>query len=76
MINSVFIDQPFTVTRWLNEGDLIYLNDSQPSKEWALEVLFTPGHTPDSIALFAPFNQRLFVGDTICKRIFGLGFWS
>jgi len=55
----------FAVTRWLNEGDLIYLDDSEKSKENSLEVIFTPGHTPDSIALYAHWEKRLFVGDTL-----------
>eukprot|EP00026_Physarum_polycephalum_P010577 Phypoly_transcript_10743.p1 GENE.Phypoly_transcript_10743~~Phypoly_transcript_10743.p1 ORF type:complete len:425 (-),score=70.88 Phypoly_transcript_10743:10-1224(-) len=57
--------KPFTVSRWLNEGELIYLNDAQPSKDLSLEVIFVPGHTPDSIALYAHWEKRLFVGDII-----------
>jgi len=30
-----------------------------------LEVIYTPGHTPDSIALYARYEKRIFVGDTI-----------
>lgn len=56
----------FTITRWLSEGDKIYLDDKNPSEEKALEVIFTPGHTPDSISLIAPFDKRIFVGDIIC----------
>jgi len=57
---------PFEVNRWLNEGDLIYLDDNNPVKDMSLEVIHTPGHTPDSIALFYRFGEkRLFVGDTI-----------
>jgi len=55
----------FAVTRWLNEGDLIYLDEKDQSKQNSLEVIFTPGHTPDSIALFARWDNRIFVGDTI-----------
>jgi len=57
--------KPFAVTRWLNEGDLIYLNDAQPSRELAIEVIFLPGHTPDSIGLYASWEKRLFVGDIL-----------
>jgi len=53
----------FSVSRWLSEGDLIYLDDKNPTKEDSLEVLFTPGHTPDSISLYAHWEKRLFVGD-------------
>merc|ERR1712060_1006247 len=31
----------------------------------ALEVLYTPGHTPDSISLYLPAENRLFTGDLI-----------
>lgn len=47
-------------------GDLIYLDDANPTREQALEVIFTPGHTTDSIALYYPAEKKLFVGDTIC----------
>jgi len=55
----------FTVSRWLSEGELIYLNDAKPSRELSLEVIFLPGHTPDSIGLYAHWEKRLFVGDVI-----------
>jgi len=55
----------FSVSQWLKEGDLIYLDNNDKTKEKSLEVIHTPGHTPDSIALYAHYEQRLFVGDTI-----------
>lgn len=57
--------KPFEVTRWLSEGDLIHLNDSDPARERSLEVLHTPGHTVDSIALIDHEASRVFVGDTM-----------
>lgn len=54
----------FNVTRWLQEGDLIYLDDKNPTKDFALQVILTPGHTPDSMALWFAADQRLFTGDT------------
>ena len=54
------------MTNWLNEGELIYLDDNNKNKEESIEVIYAPGHTPDSIALFAHFDNRLFVGDLIC----------
>lgn len=56
---------PFCVTRWLDEGSRIYLNDKAPCKEDSLEILFTPGHTPDSISLYFEAEDRLFTGDLI-----------
>ena len=50
--------KPYTVTRWLNEGDVIYLDDANQDVNHALSVLFTPGHTPDSIALHYPHRNR------------------
>jgi len=55
----------FNVSRWLDEGELIFLDDNDKIKEKSLEVIFTPGHTSDSIALYSHFENRLFVGDTI-----------
>ena len=37
---------------WLDEGARIYLNDEEPTDEESLEILHTPGHTPDSISLW------------------------
>jgi len=53
----------YAVSRWLQEGDLIYLDDKNPTKQNSLEVVFIPGHTPDSIALYAHWEKRLFIGD-------------
>eukprot|EP00656_Telonema_subtile_P044132 TRINITY_DN5042_c0_g1_i3.p1 TRINITY_DN5042_c0_g1~~TRINITY_DN5042_c0_g1_i3.p1 ORF type:complete len:229 (-),score=61.98 TRINITY_DN5042_c0_g1_i3:175-861(-) len=57
--------KPFTVTRWLEHDDYVYLDDENQSPEHALCVLSTPGHTPDSITLHYPYRNRLFVGDTL-----------
>ncbi|CAK0856330.1 unnamed protein product, partial [Prorocentrum cordatum] len=57
--------QDFCVTGWLEEGQRIYLDEAQPSDEECLEVLYTPGHTPDSISLYFPAENRLFTGDLV-----------
>jgi glyoxylase-like metal-dependent hydrolase (beta-lactamase superfamily II) len=49
---------PFTVTRWLKEGDIIDLGDRK------LEVLHTPGHSPDSICLLDRVAMLFWTGDT------------
>eukprot|EP01097_Dermamoeba_algensis_P011802 TRINITY_DN9294_c0_g1_i1.p1 TRINITY_DN9294_c0_g1~~TRINITY_DN9294_c0_g1_i1.p1 ORF type:complete len:401 (-),score=67.67 TRINITY_DN9294_c0_g1_i1:49-1218(-) len=55
----------FQVTRWLTDGELIYLDNNDKRKEKSLEVIFTPGHTSDSIALYSHYERRLFVGDLL-----------
>ena len=50
--------KPFHISRWLHDGDKLDLGDR------VLEVIATPGHTPDSIALFDASNGLLFTGDS------------
>ena len=39
----------------MQEGDLIPLDGaSEPSRAHSLEVIYTPGHTTDSITLYDP----------------------
>jgi glyoxylase-like metal-dependent hydrolase (beta-lactamase superfamily II) len=49
---------PFTVTRWLKNGDTIDLGDRR------LEVIHTPGHSVDSICLLDRTARILWTGDT------------
>lgn len=49
----------FRVSEWLAPGAVIDLGGR------ALRVLSTPGHTPNSVALFDASNRRLFVGDFV-----------
>ncbi len=51
---------PVPVGRFLNEGDSINLG-----KGLTLEVLHTPGHSPESISLFLREESALFTGDTV-----------
>lgn len=48
-----------TPTRFLRDGERIDLGGR------VLEVVFTPGHTPDSLCLLDRTNRTLFTGDTI-----------
>jgi glyoxylase-like metal-dependent hydrolase (beta-lactamase superfamily II) len=48
---------PFTVTKWMKEGDKIDLGGKE------LEVIHTPGHTPDSVCLLERQERLLFTGD-------------
>lgn len=47
----------FKVTKWLKDGDIIDLGNR------TLEVLHTPGHTPDSICLLDREDKLFFTGD-------------
>ncbi len=49
--------QTFKIT----SAELSNSNDS----EYSLEVIHTPGHTPDSICLYLPADRALFTADTI-----------
>jgi len=55
---SAYATRPWTVSRWLHDGDTIDLGGR------TLEVIATPGHTPDAICLFDRANGLLFSGDT------------
>jgi glyoxylase-like metal-dependent hydrolase (beta-lactamase superfamily II) len=50
--------KPFHISHWLHDGDKLELGAR------ALQVIATPGHTPDSIALLDEKNGLLFTGDT------------
>jgi glyoxylase-like metal-dependent hydrolase (beta-lactamase superfamily II) len=49
--------RPWKITRTVHDGDQIDLGAR------TLEVLFTPGHTPDSLMLLDRRNRLLFTGD-------------
>lgn len=48
----------FDIDKFVNEGDRIDIGGR------VLEILFTPGHAPDSICLIDRENRLLFTGDT------------
>jgi glyoxylase-like metal-dependent hydrolase (beta-lactamase superfamily II) len=50
--------KPWTITKYIHDGDTIDLGGR------TLEILSTPGHTPDAICLFDRANGLLFTGDT------------
>ncbi len=56
--SRAYSTKPFHITRWLHDGDKIDLGGR------TLQVIGTPGHTPDSIALLDEKNGLLFTGDT------------
>lgn len=53
-----YATRPWTVTRWIHDGERLDLGDR------VLEVLATPGHTPDAISLLDREHGLLFTGDT------------
>jgi glyoxylase-like metal-dependent hydrolase (beta-lactamase superfamily II) len=55
---DAYATRPWKITGWLHDGERIDLG------ERTIEVIATPGHTPDSISLFDAANGLLFTGDT------------
>jgi glyoxylase-like metal-dependent hydrolase (beta-lactamase superfamily II) len=50
--------KPFKVNKWLKDGDSIELGGR------VLEVIHTPGHSPDSICLIDKENKLFWTGDS------------
>ncbi len=53
-----YATRPFHITRWIHDGDTVDLGGR------VLEVISTPGHTPDAICLLDRKNGLLFTGDS------------
>ncbi len=53
-----YATRPWKITAYIHDGDRFDLGNR------TLEVIVTPGHTPDSICLFDRTNGLLFTGDT------------
>ncbi len=51
--------EPFTPTRWLDDGDTVTLGHS------TLAVRHCPGHTPGHVVFHSAEAQRCFVGDVL-----------
>jgi hydroxyacylglutathione hydrolase len=54
-----FTATPFKVSRYIQPGDTIELGDKP------VQIIFTPGHTRDEIAVYSPLDNILFTGDFI-----------
>ena len=50
--------RPWRATHFIHDGEVIDLGGRR------LEIIFTPGHTPDSLSLFDRHHGLLFTGDT------------
>jgi len=55
---KTYSTKPFHISHWLHDGDELDLGGR------TLQVIATPGHTPDAIALLDQTNGLLFTGDT------------
>jgi glyoxylase-like metal-dependent hydrolase (beta-lactamase superfamily II) len=53
-----YATRPFQITHWIHDGDTVDLGGR------VLQVLSTPGHTPDAICLLDRRNGLLFTGDS------------
>lgn len=53
-----YATRPWKISQWMHDGDRIDLGGR------TLQVIATPGHTPDAICLFDRANGLLFTGDT------------
>jgi glyoxylase-like metal-dependent hydrolase (beta-lactamase superfamily II) len=53
-----YATRPFYITRWIHDGDTVDLGGRM------LEIISTPGHTPDAICVLDRKNGLLFTGDT------------
>jgi glyoxylase-like metal-dependent hydrolase (beta-lactamase superfamily II) len=55
---KAYATRPWKITRYIHDGEEIDLGGR------SLQVIATPGHTPDAICLFDKANGLLFTGDT------------
>jgi glyoxylase-like metal-dependent hydrolase (beta-lactamase superfamily II) len=55
---NAYATRPWKIAAWIHDGSRINLGDR------SIEVLATPGHTPDAISLFDRGHGLLFTGDT------------
>ena len=54
---KTYSTRPFHISRWIHDGDTVDLGGR------VLQVISTPGHTPDGICLLDRKNGLLFTGD-------------
>ena len=62
------VDTPdYSITHWAGDGDML----SYDGHELHIEILQTPGHTPDELAWYDMTARHLYVGDSFYERISG-----
>jgi glyoxylase-like metal-dependent hydrolase (beta-lactamase superfamily II) len=54
----------YTVTHWSPDNEQL----THHSRALGLQILHTPGHTPDELAVWDAHERWLFVGDTLYER--------
>ena len=54
---------------YMNDGDVVSL-DADP--DFALKVIYVPGHTTDSVLFYSEADHVAFVGDTILRAVSGI----
>ena len=57
--------KPFEVNTWVEDGALLYLDDADRSPANTLQIIYTPGHTMDSVSVYHYGDWRLFIGDLL-----------
>ena len=55
---KAYVTRPWEITAYTQDGDKFDLGGR------VIEVISTPGHTPDAISLIDRANRLLFTGDT------------
>lgn len=55
---AAYVTRPWKITSYIRDGDHIDLGGR------SIEIIATPGHTPDAISLLDRANKLLFTGDT------------
>ncbi len=55
----------YTITNWAKDKETL----SFDGKSLDLQIIHTPGHTPDELAWYDKKERHLFVGDTLYERV-------
>ena len=59
---------PVKDVNYLDDGDTVYVSTNP---EASLKVIYTPGHTTDSVVYYSSQDSVAFAGDTIFKGSIG-----
>lgn len=68
LCKDVGVDVPeYKVSYWINDREWYDFN----GQKLGLQVLHTPGHTPDELAFYDRGERHLYVGDSFYERVAG-----